>query len=435
MKVRTTELDNLEAGDLEALLNRRTWNEPEVLNACQEIVEAVRLQGDQALIDFTSRFDGVELQPDTLRVSKQEIEQGAAHLDDRLRRSLETALTNIDRFHRTQTPPPMSLVEVDDGIFCGERTTPIEAVCLYVPRGRGAFSSVACMLGVPAVIAGVPKVVLCTPPGPNGDVDAATLFVAHCLGITEVFRVGGAQAIAAVAFGTETVPRCDKVVGPGNIYVSGARQLLAGVIDPGPMAGPSESLIIADDSADPENVAWNLLVEAEHGENSYAVLVTHARDLVQPVVEAVTRFAEQLSPQRRAYAETVLSERGGVVMTANLEESLEFANRFAAEHAALMVSDPWAILPKLKHAGEILFGGYPIMSLANYAMGINAILPTGGWARSSSGITVRDYCKTTSLGFVTAEGFATLRDVVPPLSRDEGFSAHHKAILGWRETS
>jgi histidinol dehydrogenase len=431
--VRILDYASIDEATLARLLDRKEWNEPSVLDTCREIIDAVRNEGDEALVELTRRYDGADLSPDRLRVSPEEIERAAACVNDELRRSLTVALANIRRFHETQVRPSVELTEVAGGIWCGERSTPIDSVCLYVPRGRGAFSSVACMLGVPAVLAGVPRVVLCTPPGPDGQIDAATLFVARELGIDHVYRVGGAQAIAAVAFGTERVPRCDKVLGPGNVYVSGARQLLAASIDGGPPAGPSESLIVADGSVDPSNVAWNLLIEAEHGENSCALLVTHERSLAEAVAARAEELTQRLTPQRRQYVETVLGTRGGVLLTADITQSIDFANRFAAEHVALMVREPWVVLPKLKNAGEILLGAYPIMSLANYAMGINAILPTGGGARTYSGISVRDFCKTTSIGYVTSEGFGMLKEVVPPLSRDEGFSAHHEAILDWRE--
>lgn len=433
--VRVLDYASIDEATLAQLLDRKEWNDPAVLDACRKIIDSVREEGDAALVELTRRFDGADLAPDRLRVSSEEAKRAAGGVDDELRRSLTFALANIRRFHETQVRQSLELIEVDNGIWCGERSTPIDSVCLYVPRGRGAFSSVACMLGVPAVLAGVPEIVLCTPPGPDGRIDAATLFVARELGIEHVYRVGGAQAIAAVAFGTERIPRCDKVLGPGNVYVSGARQLLAASIDGGPPAGPSESLIVADGSVDPRNVAWNLLIEAEHGENSCALLVTHERSLAEAVAAQAEDLMQRLTPQRRQFVETVLGTRGGILLTTDIDQSIEFANRFAAEHLALMVREPWSVLPKVKHAGEILLGDYPIMSLANYAMGINAILPTGGGARTYSGISVRDFCKTTSIGYVTSEGFGRLGEVVPPLSRDEGFSAHHEAILGWRERS
>ncbi len=385
------------------------------------------------MIDCTRRFDGVELTPETLRVSDEELDRAGAGLDDGLRRALDTALANIRRFHETQLPRPLELLEVADGIWCGERTTAIDSACLYVPRGRGAFASVAAMLGVPARVAGVERVIVCTPPGPDGTVDAATLYVTAQLGIRDVFRVGGAQAIAAVAHGTESIPACDKVVGPGNVWVSAARELLRGTIDTGPPAGPSESLILADGAADPRNVAWNLMIEAEHGENSTALLVTDCPRLAEEVARTVGSLVSTLTAERRAFVTEVLAQRGGVLVADTLDDAIDFANRFGSEHLALMVAEPWSLLPRIRHAGEILLGDYPIMSLANYAMGINAILPTGGRARTWSGISVRDFTKRTSIGFVTREGYRALRDVVPALSRDEGFSAHHEAVLDWNE--
>ena len=428
---RIRELFDLEPAELEALLDRKIWDDPQVLEQVRATVDAVRDGGDQAVAELIRRFDGVDLEPARFRLSADEIETAANRLDPALCAAINAAVENIRRFHEAQRPTGDRMLEVAPGVWCGERITPIESVCLYVPRGRGAFASVACMLGVPAKIAGVDRLVLCTPPGPLGDVDIATLYAARKIGIDEIYRVGGAQAVAAVAFGTETIPRCDKIVGPGNVWVSAARQLLSQQLDPGPPAGPSESLIVADGSADPDNVAWNLLIEAEHGENSCALLVTHDREEAQAVAASVEGKLSDLTEQRRAYAVEVLSKRGGILVTESLDVSCGFANRFAAEHVALMVADPWSVLPQIRHAGEILLGEFPIMSLANYAMGINAILPTGGWARSTSGVSVLDFVKRTSIGFVTDQGFRRLSDIVAVLSREEGFSAHHLSVERW----
>jgi histidinol dehydrogenase len=430
---RILELETLDVATLDGLLDRKIWDDDAVIEPAREIVRQVRERGDAAVLELTRRFDGVDLREIGLRVGRSEIDRAAEALDTRLARSIDSAIDNIRRYHETQRPAGDRLVEVDSGVWCGERTTPIDTVCLYVPRGRGAFASVACMLAVPAKIAGVGRIVICTPPGADGSIDPATLYAARRIGIEEIYRVGGAQAVAAVAYGTETLPRCDKIVGPGNIWVSAARQLLARQIDPGPPAGPSESLIVGDGSADPDNVAWNLLIEAEHGENSCAVLVTHDRAEAEAVARGIEPRLAQLSPQRREFAAEVLSTRGGIVLTRSLDDSCRFADRFAAEHAALMVADPWDVLPRVRNAGEILVGDFPIMSLANYAMGINAILPTGGWARSTSGVSVLDFVKRTSIGFVTRGGYGRLREVVAPMSVDEGFSAHHLAIEQWKQ--
>ena len=323
------------------------------------------------------------------------------------------------------------MMEVDPGVWCGERWTPIDAACLYVPRGRGAFSSVACMLAVPAKLAGVERLIICTPPGPDGEVDAATLYAARRIGIDEIYRVGGAQAVAAVAFGTETIPRCDKIVGPGNVWVSAARQLLARRIDPGPPAGPSESLIVVRRH---RRSGQRCLEPADRGRAR--------RELLRPAGDprscrggAGRRCRRPTA--RPAHRSAPGLRLGGAVQPrrhpghAALEESCEFAYRFAAEHVALMVAEPWAVLPRIRNAGEILLGDFPIMSLANYAMGINAILPTGGWAKTASGVSVRDFMKSTSIGFVTRDGFRNPARDRPDAERDEGFCAHHLAVENW----
>lgn len=429
--VRVLRLAEMSSAELDALLHRSQAEIEGVGAACGEIIEAVRREGDAALLRFTRQFDGADLTTLGVRVAAAEFEEAERRLPREIRGALQSAIEHIRRFHELAVPRETRWVETSPGVWCGERWTPIDAVSLYVPRGRGSFSSVACMLGVPAKLAGVPRIIMCTPPGADGQVDDATLVAARLIGIEEVYRVGGAQAVAAVAFGTATIPACDKIVGPGNVHVSCARRMLSMRLDPGPPAGPSESLILCDATADPGNVAWNLMIEAEHGENSCAVLVTHAEAMVEPVCHAVGEARLELSEQRRRYVDEVLARRGGIVVTRSLDESIEFANRFAAEHVAVMVAEPWAVWPRIRHAGEILFGDAPIISLGNYAMGLNAILPTGGRARVSSGVGVQDFVKRIGVGFVTREGFEALRGVVDVMSRDEGFSAHHEAVREW----
>jgi len=427
------ELDRLSTAELDQLLDRRPWTAPDVLASARRIVDDVRERGDAAVLEATQRFDGVDLRATGARVAADAIAAAESAVPAPVRAAIDTALAAITRLHQAQLGPAMRLDQPSPGTWCGERITPIDSVGLYVPRGRGAFASVAMMLGVPATLAKVPRIVLFTPPGPDGSVDAATLLVAQRLGIHEVVRVGGAQAVAAAAFGTASLPKVHKLVGPGNVYMAAARSLLADVFDTGPACGPSESLIVADRSADADNVAWNLLIEAEHGENSTAVLVTDDRALADAVAIRLIGFLPRLAPGRRAYAERVLRERGGVLLARSLDEALAFADRFASEHVALMVADPWRALDRIQNAGEILLGTCPIFSLANYVLGINAILPTGARARTQSGISVHDFQKRTSLAWVGPTGLAAARDAVVALSRDEGFSAHHEAVLAWRQ--
>ena len=431
-RIEVRRLRDVDAVGIARLLDRHPESDPAVMDASRQIIERVRRDGDEGLLACTREFDGVDLSAAQIRTPQTDLENAEKSLSGDVIDAIRHAIRNIDRYHESQRRPEERWLEVETGVWCADRWTPIDSVCLYVPRGRGAFSSVACMLGVPAGLAKVPRIIVCTPPNPDGSVDPATLFACRELGINEVYRIGGAQAVAAVAFGTATVPKCEKIVGPGNVYVTATRQLLSHVIDPGSPAGPSESLIICDASPDPVNVAWNLLIEAEHGENSSALLLTHSRQMADAVVSCLQVQIEQLIPDRRTYAKAVLRDRGGVLLTESLEDSVAFANRFAAEHIALMVEDPWRIHPRLTNAGEIVFGDFPLISLANYAMGLNAILPTGGRARSASPISVRDFLKATSLGFCTREGFAALRPTVSAMSRNEGFCAHHLAVENWK---
>ncbi|GJM23794.1 MAG: putative histidinol dehydrogenase 2 [Phycisphaerae bacterium] len=403
----------------------------EAADVCREVIDAVRARGDDALIEYTRRFDGVDLSSLGLQVGPEEFESADQNLSADMREALTHAIRNINRFHTQQRPKPEPMMEVEPGVWCGDRWTPIDSVCLYVPRGRGAFSSVMCMLGVPAVVAGVERVVVCTPPGPDGRVDDATLVAAKLIGIDRVYRIGGAQAVAAMAFGTDSVEPSTKIVGPGNVYVSAARHLLSDRIDPGPPAGPSESVVLCDAGVDPNNAAWNVLVEAEHGENSCAVLVTHDEALAGRVSDAVVKNINSMSPQRQAFASQVLNENGGIVLTESLEASVDFVNAFAPEHLAIMSDRGDEIVKSIRNAGEILIGDFPIISLGNYAMGLNAILPTGGRAVTRSCVSVLDFLKRSSVGKVNREGFGSVAPVVSVMSRDEGFSAHHLAVENW----
>jgi len=322
----------------------------------------------------------------------------------------------------------MWLKEIDGGLLAGEKVTPISDVCLYVPRGKGSFPSVMLMLGIPAVIAGVPRIVVCTPPGAGGEVDALTLAAAHLAGIREIYRVGGMQAIAAVAYGTESIPRCRKVVGPGNAYVNAAKRLLYGVLDVGLPAGPSEAIILADEHADPRIATLDLLIEAEHGPDSSSLLVTHSRELAEAVTRLMPEMVAKLPEEKRRFVETVFNNYGGVVLTATLEESIRFVNDFAPEHLEILTADPFSVLPQIKNAGEILLGAFTPITLCNFLLGPNAILPTGSFAKTFSGVSVHDFLKRSSFGYVTPEGFDRVREAAVRFAEAEGFWAHAMAV-------
>lgn len=393
-----------------------------------EVIARVRQEGDRAVLDYTRAFDGVSLSAEDLKVPKEEIQNAYQHLDPRARDTLAYAAANIKKFHRQQLPKEMWLQEIDDGLMAGEKVTPITEVCLYVPRGKGSFPSIMLMLGIPAKLAGVPRVIVCTPPGEGGRIEEATLAAAHLAGIEEIYRVGGMQAIAAVAYGTETIPRCRKVIGPGNAYVNAAKRLLYGVLDVGLPAGPSEAVILADEKAEARLVALDLMIEAEHGPDSASLLVTHARPLIEEVSALVEEFLPRLPAERREYVQTVLNNYGGVVLTGSLAESVRFINDYAPEHLEVLTEDPWALLPQIKNAGEIMLGPWTPMTLSNFVLGPNAVLPTGSFAQTCSGVSVHDFLKRTSIGYATPGGFQKAKEAAAHFAELEGFQAHALAV-------
>jgi histidinol dehydrogenase len=284
------------------------------------------------------------------------------------------------------------------------------------------------MLATPAKVAQVPRVVVVTPPAPDCKADAASLVAAEICGIDEIYVIGGMQAIAALAYGTETIPRVAKVIGPGSSYVSAAKRLLYGVVDVGLPAGPSESIILADEHADPRLAALDLLVEAEHGAESAALLVTHSREVAERALELLPEYIGELPAWRQNFVNNVLTNYGGVLLTETLDQSVDFINAYAPEHLEVLTADPFVTLQKLQNAGEILLGSYTPIPTANYCLGLNAILPTGGFARSFSSVSVWDFLKRTGIGFNSREGYQALAPITATLADYEDFPAHAMAI-------
>jgi histidinol dehydrogenase len=284
------------------------------------------------------------------------------------------------------------------------------------------------MLAVPARVAGVERIVVVTPPNPQGKPDAAALVAASVAGVSEVYAVGGMQAVAGLAYGTQTLPRVSKIVGPGSSYVSAAKRLLYGTVDVGLPAGPSESIILCDEKADPRLAALDLLVEAEHGPESAATLVTHSRAVASEVERLLPGYIAELPEWRRAFVENVLGTYGGIMITRSLEESVAFTNDYAPEHLEILVEDPFSTLNRIKNAGEILLGPHTPIPTSNYALGLNAILPTGGFARSFSSVSVWDFLKRSGIGYMNRAGYDSLRDTVVNLADYEGFPAHAMSL-------
>ena len=422
------QLKQLSPEEYRLLLRRSETDITRHLNLAMEVIDRVREEGDAAVFDYTEKFDGVSLKEKGLRVREEEIEEAYGKLDAKTRDTLEYAAANIKKFHQEQLPSGMWLKEIEEGLLAGEKTTPIADVCLYVPRGKGSFPSVMLMLGVPAVVAGVPRIAVCTPPGPEGDVDAATLAVARILGIAEIYRVGGMQALAAVAFGTKSIPRCHKIIGPGNAYVNAAKRILYGVLDVGLPAGPSEAIILADEFADAKTVALDLLIEAEHGADSASLLVTHSRELAEKVARVIPGYIDKLPDEKAAFVRKVFNNYGGVVLTEDLEDSIKFVNDYAPEHLEVLTADPFSLLTRIKNAGEILLGPYTPITFCNFLLGPNAILPTGSFAKTFSGVSVHDFLKRSSFGYVAREGFKRVKEKAIHFAEVEGFSAHAMAV-------
>lgn len=422
------ELGKMTKEQYDIVMKRAEQDITEQMKIAKEVSDDIQKRGDEAVLEYTAKFDKVQLSADTMRVTQAEIDAGYERLDKETREAIEYAYKNIYDFHEKQLPEEMWFTMVDNGLMVGEKTTPIVDVCLYVPHGKGSFPSVLCMLGIPAVVAKVPRIVVVTPPNEKGEVDDAILCAAKIIGINEIYKVGGIQAVAAVAYGTETIPKCHKIIGPGNSYATAAKRVLANHIDAGLPAGPSEIIVLSDEKADPEKVARDWMIEAEHGPDSAALLVTHSRELVDKVVPIMNAQLEKLSDKRRGWIETNFTTYGGVILTNSLEESIDFVNDYAPEHMEVMTEKPFDVLPLIKNAGEILLGEYTPVTLCNFVLGPNAILPTGGFAKTYSSVSVMDFLKRSSVGYASKEGFENVRNHAYRFATVEGFETHALAV-------
>lgn len=395
-----------------------------VAEIVKPIIADVKKRGDAALIDYALKFEKATLT--SIKAAEEEFDAAEKTLPEDLKSAIRHCAGNVRKFHEEQmrrVEKPW-MVEIEPGVMAGEKVTSIDSVGLYVPRGKGAFPSALYMLGLPAVIAGVPEIAVVTPPRPDGSADDATLFTARLCGIENVYKAGGAQAIAALAYGTDTVPAVRKVVGPSSPYAAAAKRLLSDIIDPGMPAGPSEAIILADGSADADNTCLDILNEAEHGADSAVLLVTHDESLALYVRENLPVAIAALPEPHRSICASVMKGYGGVVLTSSLEESIALCNQYAPEHLHLKVRNDELVVPQLKNAGEILIGEHTPSTLGNYGIGVNHVLPTGGWAHTYSCTSVWDFLKRTSLSQVTKEGFAALKESVLTLTDYEGFPAH-----------
>lgn len=428
MTVNIRSWSELDDDSRKKLFARSETDIAEITPAIAEIIDAVRNRGDEALREYNHRFDKAPLEA-SIRVPESHFADAEASLSENVKKALEYSVENVRRYHADQNPDGLIWKEIRPGIMAGERTRPIDSVAFYVPRARGSFPSMLYMMAVPASIAGVGRIALASPPDKEGRVDAACLYVAKICGIDEVYAVGGSQAWAALAYGTESVRKVDKCMGPGSKYIAAAKRLLSDVLDCGLPAGPSESIILADATPDPRLVAQDLLIEAEHGSDSAALLITPSKNLAVEVGRHLIEMAKSLPEPRQTFVTDVFSGYGGILLVKDLEEGIDLTNRFATEHLQIRTEDPFAILGRIRNAGEILLGEYAPFSAANYSVGANAILPTGGNARTWSGISVADFKKKSSVVYLTKEGLDDLRPHAAALAEYEEFPAHKRALI------
>ncbi|HPZ43931.1 MAG TPA: histidinol dehydrogenase [Bacillota bacterium] len=429
MYIRVYNLKDMEKADYERILKRSEVETDSIISDVARVIEDVKTRGDQALVDYTRQFEEVTINIDQIKVSPEEIKAAYEKVDEETIAAIRTLAGNVKRFHAAQMPNKMWSMEVSPGLIAGQIHIPLAKVGCYVPGGRGWFPSAVMMSVLPAKVAGVPEVIVCTPSAPDGFVPPGTLIACDICGADAVFRIGGSQAVAAMAHGTQTVPKVDKIVGPGSKWVLAAFKLLYGQVEIGTHAGPGEGLIIADESADPEYAAADICIQAEHGLDSAGVLVTHVKELAYAVQERIGRHIERLNDYRKNFVVESLKKYGAIIITDSLEESIAFANEYAVEHLEIMTKDPLHDMQKIKNAGGIYLGHYTPLSTGCFGSGPNHVLPTGRRAMVSGGLKTADFYKAVTFEYFSKEGLANLRDAMVKLADYEGFPAHGNAIL------
>ena len=419
---------NLSNEQKEKLISRSDTDISKTMQAVIPIIETVKKNKDKALIEFTKKFDKADISKLPIKVAAQEYNNAEKKLDKDVKKAIEFSIANVFKFHKKQLPVSLNNFKILPGITTGERFLPIDSAGLYVPQGRGSFPSMLYMLSVPALVAGVPRVCIVTPPNEDGTVDPACLYAAKICGINEVYRVGGAQAIAALTFGTESIKPVVKIIGPGSVYVTAAKRVLYGKIDVGLPAGPSESILLADAKADPYRAALDLMIEAEHGSDSAALLVTNSKNLAENVKKHIDSIIGTIPEPRKKFLSDVFSGYGGIILAKDMNEAADIVNQYAPEHLQIATKDPEKTLSLIRNAGEILLGQETPFSIANYTTGPNAVLPTGGMAKTYSPVSVRDFMKSSSVIYADRKGLKSVMNHVIALADYEGFDAHAGAL-------
>ncbi len=424
--MRIVELNDTSKDELlEKLLKRSPESYGKYEDIVSDIIKNVRDRKDEAIFEYTAKFDGFSLSSDTIRVTEEEIKAAYKELDSEFIEVMKRSAVNIKAFHEKQKRNTW-IDTKEDGSILGQRISPIEISGVYVPGGKAAYPSSVLMNVIPAEVAGVERIIMCTPPNKEGKVNAGTLVAADIAGVTEVYKVGGAQAIAAMAFGTQSIPKVDKITGPGNIFVALAKKACFGYVSIDSIAGPSEILVIADETANPRYVAADLLSQAEHDEMASAILITTSRDLADKVSAEIDGFLKQLS--RTEIISKSLDNYGYIFVAKDMKDAVDCANAIASEHLEIITANPFEVMPKIKHAGAIFLGAYSSEPLGDYYAGPNHILPTNQTARFFSPLSVDDFVKKTSIIAYSQEGLQAVHKDIELFAKNEGLTAHANSI-------
>ena len=413
--------DNL----LEKLLKRSPNSYGQFEQTVNDIIAKVRERGDEALFEYTKEFDKCEINQQTIRVNRQEIEEAYEKVDSELIRVMKKSAENITRFHEKQLHNSW-IVPEDNGTILGQKITPIAISGVYVPGVKAAYPSSVLMNVLPAKVAGVSRIIMTTPPGADGKVNPGTLVAADIAGVDEIYKVGGAQAIAAMAFGTESIPKVYKITGPGNIFVALAKKACFGFVSIDSIAGPSEILVLADETANPRFVAADLLSQAEHDEMASAILITTSRELAKKVSDEVEQFTRQLS--REEIIRKSLDNYGYILVAENMDQAIDAANEIASEHLEILTKNPYETMTKIKNAGAIFLGEYSSEPLGDYFAGPNHILPTNGTAKFFSPLNVDDFLKKTSIISYSRDALESVHKDIELFAKKEGLTAHANSI-------
>ena len=409
---------------LENLLKRSPNNYTEYESSVNEIINNVRENRDKAIFDYTKKFDKADIDASNIRVTKEEIQDAYDKVDEKLLAVIKKSLVNIKKYHEKQLQN--SWFTSEDGIILGQKVTALEKAGVYVPGGKAVYPSSVLMNVLPAKVAGVDKIVMCTPPGADGKVYPSTLVAANEAGVDEIYKVGGAQAIAAMAFGTESVPKVDKIVGPGNIFVALAKKAVFGYVSIDSIAGPSEILVLADETANPRYVAADLLSQAEHDEMASAILITTSKELAEKVSDEVEGFVKVLS--RKEIIQKSLDNYGYILVADNMDDAIDAVNEIASEHMEIVTKDPFTVMTRIRNAGAIFIGEYSSVPVGDYFAGPNHVLPTNGTAKFFSALSVDDFIKKSSIISYSREALEKVHTDIEQFAQCEQLTAHANSI-------